>query len=72
MKKTILSLIAVIGALSVVNVAMSQTASQPAPTSAVTTGNAAAKAPEDAHKKHKKHKKKPDTDTPPADAPPAK
>lgn len=72
MKKTIISLLAVIGALSVVNVAMSQTAPQPAPISAVTTGNAAAKAPEDAQKKHKKHKKKPGTDNPPADAPPAK
>ena len=72
MKKTILSLLLVAGVLSVVNVAASQSAPQPAPSAPTVTGNAAQTAPADAPKKHKKHKKKPDTDNPPAEAPPAK
>jgi len=72
MKKNILSLLLVAGVLSVVNVAVSQTSPQPAPSQPTVTGNAAPTAPADAPKKHKKHKKKPDTDNPPADAPPAK
>jgi hypothetical protein len=72
--KNILLVLAGVIALKVVNVEFAQ-ATQPAPaptttvTAPATTGNTA---PADALKKHKKHKKKPVTDAPPSDAPPAK